>query len=285
MLSSILFGNDFEWKGFDYKESLKYLTELGVQNRDNILKWFSKTLKDWGIDNNFVKEKQPRKLRDINNTSNNDEYDELFNGDIREFHLKNIKYNDVSDNKKPNTLLDEYGNILKINWDNVDKDTIEAFKNNLFEASRDKEGYAPYLKGNQVITTAFDTDGKDGFILYALGDSSKTPLLTSKDKEEMKQKIKEHNIKEWGNQDLDNKDIKSMSVLSYIDNIDDKNRNTKHTDNSQVYRIDILTDEVDKYNQLTIAESEINLRKYSEVWKTLYENNRKNKGTSTSIID
>ena len=277
MLSSILFGNDFEWKGFDYKESLKYLTELGVQNRDNILKWFSKTLKDWGIDNNFVKEKQPRKLRDINNTSNNNEDDELFNGDIREFHLKNIKYNDVSDNKKPNTLLDNYGNILKINWDNVDKDTIEALKNQLFEASRDKEGYAPYLKGNQVITTAFDTDGKDGYILYALGDSSKTPLLTSKDKEEMKQKIKEHNIQEWRNQDFDNKDIKSMSVLSYIDNIDDKNRNTKHTDNSQVYRIDIIPDEVDKYTQLTIAESEINLRKYSEVWKTLYENNRKNK--------
>lgn len=279
LLSSILFGTDFEWKGFDYKESLKYLTELGVQNKDSIVKGIDTVLRKLGVDSNLVKEIQPRKLRDKDDFSN-DEDDISFNGDIREFYLKNIKYNDVSDNKKPNTLLDDYGNILKINWDNVSKEAVETFKNFLFEGALDDNGYAPYLRNNQLLTTAFDTDGKDGYILYALGDSSKTPLLTSKTQEEMKQKIKEHNIQEWRNQDLDNKDIKSMSMLTYIDNIDDKNRNIEHTDNNQVYRIDILTDEMgeaEKYTQLTIAESEINLRKYSEVWKTLYENNRKNK--------
>lgn len=277
LLSSILFGTDFEWKGFDYKESLKYLTELGVQNKDNIVKELDTILKKLGINSNLVKEVQPRKLRDEDNSFNDDEDDISFNGDMRELYLKNIKYNDVSDNKKPNTLLDDYGNILKISLGNVSKETVETFKNNLFEGALDDRGYAPFLRNNQVITTAFDTDGKDGYILYALGDSNKTPLLTSKNQEEMKQKIKEHNIQEWKNLDLDNKDIKSMSALSYIDSIDDKNRNVKHTNENQIYRIDIITDEVNKYTQLTIAESEINLRKYSEVWKTLYENNRKNK--------
>ena len=277
LLSSILFGTDFEWKGFDYKESLKYLTELGVQNKDNIVKELDTILKKLGINSNLVKEVQPRKLRDKDNSFDDEEDDTLSTGDIREIYLKNIKYNDVSDNKKPNTLLDDYGNILKISWDNVSKDTVETFKNNLFEGALDDRGYAPFLRNNQVITTAFDTDGKDGYILYALGDSNKTPLLTSKSQEEMKQKIKEHNIQEWKTQDLDNKNIQSMSALSYIDSIDDKNRNVKHTDENQIYRIDLITDDVIKYNQLTIAESEINLRKYSEVWKTLYENNRKNR--------
>ncbi len=276
LLSSILFGTDFEWKGFDYKESLKYLTELGVQNKDNIVKSVDNILKKLGINSNLIKEKELRKLRDKNGFS--DDEDDLFlNGDMRELYLKNIKYNDVKDNKKPNTLVDENGNILKISWDNVSKGAVDTIKSVISEAKSDDNGYVPYLKGNQIITTEI-VKGKDNSLgLYALGSDKETPLISGKDLEDMKQKIIEHNVQEWRNQDLDNKDIKSMSVLSYIDNIDDKKRNTEHTATNQIYRIDMLTDDVNKYTQLTIAESEINLRKYSEVWKSLYENNLKNK--------
>lgn len=276
LLSNILFGTDFEWKGFDYKESLKYLTELGVQNKDNIVKSVDNILKKLGINSNLIKEKEPRKLRDKNGFSD-DEDNTSFSGDIRELFIKNIKYNDVKDNNKPNTLFDENGNILKISWDNVSKGAIDTIKSAIFEAKSDDNGYVPYLNGNQVVTTEI-VKGKDNNLgLYVLGSDKETPLISGKDLEDIKQKIIEHNIQEWRNQDLDNKDIKSMSVLSYIDNIDDKKRNTEHTANNQIYRIDMLTDDVNKYTQLTIAESEINLRRYSETLKSLYENNVKNK--------
>ena len=128
MLSSILFGTDFEWKGLDYKESLNYLFSMLSDDYKGIRKGFNKFFGIQDKEDNTTLISQSFSKRPQNPSRNLDVVD-LGKYDYRTILLNKTKEFDLSKSEQDNVFVDSLGNIINAKYIEQGQEIIDMFKN------------------------------------------------------------------------------------------------------------------------------------------------------------
>lgn len=128
MLSSILFGTDFEWKGLDYKESLNYLFSMLSDDYKGIRKGFNKFFGIQDKEDNITLISQSFSKRPQNPNRNLDVVD-LGKYDYRTILLNKTKEFDLSKSEQDNVFVDSLGNIINAKYIEQGQEIIDMFKN------------------------------------------------------------------------------------------------------------------------------------------------------------
>ena len=128
MLSSILFGTDFEWKGLDYKESLNYLFSMLSDDYKGIRKGFNKFFGIQDKEDNTTLISQSFSKRPQNPSRNLDVVD-LGKYDYRTILLNKTREFDLSKSEQDNVFVDSLGNIINAKYIEQGQEIIDMFKN------------------------------------------------------------------------------------------------------------------------------------------------------------
>lgn len=128
MLSSILFGTDFEWKGLDYKESLNYLFSMLSDDYKGIRKGFNKFFGIQDKEDNTKLISQSFSKRPQNPNRNLDVVD-LGKYDYRTILLNKTKEFDLSKSEQDNVFVDSLGNIINAKYLEKGQEIVDMFKN------------------------------------------------------------------------------------------------------------------------------------------------------------
>lgn len=128
MLSSILFGTDFEWKGLDYKESLNYLFSMLSDDYKGIRKGFNKFFGIQDKEDNTKLISQSFSKRPQNPNRNLDVVD-LGKYDYRTILLNKTKEFDLSKSEQDNVFVDSLGNIINVKYLEKGQEIVDMFKN------------------------------------------------------------------------------------------------------------------------------------------------------------
>lgn len=149
MLSSILFGTDFEWKGLDYKEALNYLFGMLSDDSKYIKKGFKKFFNIPQDDENVIEQDYSNLNRPEALQSKNKVY--LGEYDLRTLMLNKLDKFDLSNEKQDNIYLDEKGNISKVYTSN------NEFSNSLINMLKSDKINKINLNGIDVLPELEET--------------------------------------------------------------------------------------------------------------------------------
>ncbi len=149
MLSSILFGTDFEWKGLDYKEALNNLFGLLTGDSKNIKRSFKKffNIPQKDDNENVIEQDYSISNRPSSLKMKNRAY--IGENDFRTLLLNKIDKFDLNNEKQDNIYLDEEGNISRVYnlKDDFSNDLINMLKSNMVnKVNINGEDFLPELQ-------------------------------------------------------------------------------------------------------------------------------------------